>query len=206
MTQTKAARGRPKGSGINDQAKLLEIARVICSNPRMKPTTAIKAIGVTDPSAVRRLRDKFHEAQGHLAGQAGAPLPAKPTLNPPSVPASTVPASHRPAASAAPALRSVPLRVVEPAKQADPFPALELGHGLAALLPAKASRTDDLPIAAFFFGFGLNAATALFEQQMMIAQSMMKLPPVRDLIRSQIAVTEFMFSVARSSPGSRVVH
>jgi len=56
------------------------------------------------------------------------------------------------------------------------------------------------------FGFGLNAATALFEQQMMIAQSVMKLPQVRDLVRHQIAFTEFMLSVANPSPGPRLAH
>ena len=66
MTASKARRGRPKGSGIDDQQRLVEIARAISSDPRLKPTTAIKAIGVTDPSAIRRLRDKFNQVQGEL--------------------------------------------------------------------------------------------------------------------------------------------
>ena len=60
MTAAKAPRGRPKGSGINDQQQLNEIARLMRSTPRMKPTTAIKALGITDPSTIRRLRDKFN--------------------------------------------------------------------------------------------------------------------------------------------------
>ena len=86
------------------------------------------------------------------------------------------------------------------------MPPIEMGHGLAALLPARAHKSDTMPMAALLFGFGLNAATAFFEQQMMLAQSMMKLAPVRDLVRNQIAITEFMLSVARPSPGSRLTH
>ncbi len=60
MTPAKAQRGRPKGSGIDDKQRLVEIARCVRANPKLKPTTAIKAIGITDPSTVRRLRDKFN--------------------------------------------------------------------------------------------------------------------------------------------------
>jgi hypothetical protein len=227
MTPAKTARGRPKGSGIDDQPRLLEIARLLCANPRMKPTTAIRSIGVTDPSAIRRLRDKFHSTQAELmqnprvepverlpAARVAAavtpvltPAPA-PTLASVPSPGTVSPVTAAPVAAndTVPAPRSVPLKIVEPVKHAEPFAPIELGHGLSGLLPAKSGRTDALPIAALFLGFGLNAATALFEQQMMIAQSMMKLPPVRDLVRSQIAITEFMLSVARPSPGSRLAH
>ncbi|MEQ1717139.1 MAG: hypothetical protein ABL907_14330, partial [Hyphomicrobium sp.] len=78
--------------------------------------------------------------------------------------------------------------------------------GLDPGLLARPAKTDPVPVAALLFGFGLNAATAIFEQQMMIAQSVMKLPQVRDLVRSQIALTEFMLNAASLSPGSRYAH
>lgn len=61
MLEEKARRGRPKGSGIDDSARLDTIARLLAENPSLKPTTAIKSIGISDPSAIRRLRDKFNE-------------------------------------------------------------------------------------------------------------------------------------------------
>ena len=60
MSDTKRSRGRPKGSGIDDHGRLVEIGRLIRSNPGLKPTTAIRRLGYTDPSTVRRLRDKYN--------------------------------------------------------------------------------------------------------------------------------------------------
>ncbi len=57
--QRRQRRGRPKGTGINDWEKLLAIASVMEKDPKLRVTTAIKQIGYTDPSTIRRLRDKF---------------------------------------------------------------------------------------------------------------------------------------------------
>lgn len=67
MSQTGTRRGRPKGSGIDDGDRLAAIARLIASNPQLKPTTAIKSLGVSDPSMIRRLRDKYAEVSETLA-------------------------------------------------------------------------------------------------------------------------------------------
>jgi hypothetical protein len=61
MAQKTALRGRPKGSGVDDASALAAVAELIAANPGMKPTTAIKALGITNPSAVRRLRDKYQQ-------------------------------------------------------------------------------------------------------------------------------------------------
>src|SRR5262245_9845446 len=58
MSAVKAKRGRPIGSGINDRIWLRELGRLIRIKPGTRPTTAIKALGITDPSTIRRLRDK----------------------------------------------------------------------------------------------------------------------------------------------------
>ena len=58
MSAATAKRGRPTGSGINDRIWLREIGRLIRIHPATKPTAAIKALGVTDPSTIRRLREK----------------------------------------------------------------------------------------------------------------------------------------------------
>jgi hypothetical protein len=76
MAQKTAARGRPKGTGLDDAGPLAAIAELIANNPGMKPTTAIKALGFTDPSTVRRLRDKY---QHRYAPRDAAP--AQPPTN-----------------------------------------------------------------------------------------------------------------------------
>lgn len=194
MTAAKLQRGRPKGSGINDQQKLDEIARLMSADPRMKPTTAIKAIGVTDPSTIRRLRDKFHVAQPDLnsnlqSGHTSAAVQSTPRV--------------------AALKHSDPIKVeaVKPAEPRRVFTASATETvGFAPGLQTRPEKSDPVPVAALLFGFGLNAAAAIFEQQMKIADSVMHLPQVRDLIRSQIAFTEFMLNAASSSPGSRYAH
>ncbi|MEL6298158.1 MAG: hypothetical protein AAFV26_06345 [Pseudomonadota bacterium] len=51
-------RGRPKGSGINDDAKLQAISERIAETG-VRPTTAIKQLGWTNEADIRRLRDKL---------------------------------------------------------------------------------------------------------------------------------------------------
>lgn len=76
MSGTKRTRGRPKGSGIDDSKTLLEIGRLIEATPHLKPTTAIRKLGVSDPSTIRRLRDKYNASKdvihAELIGLPGA--------------------------------------------------------------------------------------------------------------------------------------
>jgi methylphosphotriester-DNA--protein-cysteine methyltransferase len=59
MSAATAKRGRPEGSGINDKIWLRELSHLIRLNPAVRPTTAIRKLGVTDPSTIRRLREKY---------------------------------------------------------------------------------------------------------------------------------------------------
>lgn len=70
--KSKPVRGRPVGSGIDDRDRLTQIAHLLATNPGMKPTTAIKALGIVDPSAVRRLRDKLKSERSDTPHAAGA--------------------------------------------------------------------------------------------------------------------------------------
>ena len=63
MPAKTSRRGRPKGSGLDDSGQLVAIAALIAQNPDLKPTTAIKSLGVSDPSTIRRLRDKYRKFQ-----------------------------------------------------------------------------------------------------------------------------------------------
>lgn len=80
MFQTKRRRGRPKGSGIDDSDRIARLSELIRNNPDLKPTTAIRAMGITDPSIVRRIRDKYKKTlqRTTLQGPAlvAAPAPA----------------------------------------------------------------------------------------------------------------------------------
>ena len=69
---TQRKRGRPKGTGINDRETLLKIAHLIAANPQMKRTTAIKQAGITNPSVIRRLRDKYQEEERILLAEVAA--------------------------------------------------------------------------------------------------------------------------------------
>lgn len=66
MPSRNVRRGRPRGSGLDDRAQLRRIAELMDANPGMKPTTAIKALGVSDPSTIRRLRDKLKAERSKL--------------------------------------------------------------------------------------------------------------------------------------------
>ena len=61
MSDGKLQRGRPAGTGIDDRIWLNELERLIANDPATPPTTAIKALGITDPSTIRRLRDKHRQ-------------------------------------------------------------------------------------------------------------------------------------------------
>lgn len=59
MLQHAGRRGRPKGTGIDDTERLARLGELLRINPDLRPTTAIRQMGYSDPSAIRRLRDKY---------------------------------------------------------------------------------------------------------------------------------------------------
>ncbi len=75
MVHIPARRGRPKGTGINDGDRIARLAELLRVRPELKPTTAIRLMGFSDPSAIRRLRDKYKlvsaEALPRLAAHSG---------------------------------------------------------------------------------------------------------------------------------------
>jgi len=73
MSTTKKRRGRPKGTGIDDRVPLLRIAALMAENPGLKPTTAIRRLGITEPSVIRRLRDKYKVFSQEQLSQKHAP-------------------------------------------------------------------------------------------------------------------------------------
>lgn len=160
MTETVTRRGRPKGTGIDDGDRLAAIARLLADNPEMRPTTAIKAIGVSDPSIIRRLRDKYAEVAKSLAAEL--PRPQVPVENaaqslsknsdmPPVEVKKLAAAARMTEAAAKPARR--PRTVAATAassnrRQAEPLPALAAVGVKTSATPAPARKPKKEPAVA----------------------------------------------------------
>jgi hypothetical protein len=70
LHESKRGRGRPKGSGKPDGPTLREVADLLLENPGLKPTTAIKRMGIKNPSDIRRLQAKWREHGPSLCSEA----------------------------------------------------------------------------------------------------------------------------------------
>lgn len=95
MLHTSSRRGRPKGTGIDDSDRIARLDELLRIHPELKPTTAIRMMGYSNPSAIRRLRDKYkifalktrlELAKDMRASAQGSPAfasePAVPALQP----------------------------------------------------------------------------------------------------------------------------
>ena len=136
MTPAKTSRGRPKGTGLNDTAHLRAIAGLLADQPDLKPTTAIRKLGIDDPSIIRRLRDKYQASEAELIRElksgaqaeldalstaAASRLQAAEANGARDVPAVSGPATVPTDISA----RAVPLAGVRPVRKSEPVAALE---------------------------------------------------------------------------------
>ena len=70
MVTQKPKRGRPIGTGIDDSDRIARLAELLRVQPEMKPTTAIRVMGFSDPSTIRRLRDKYKAFQNSTTATA----------------------------------------------------------------------------------------------------------------------------------------
>lgn len=59
MLHAPIRRGRPKGTGIDDNDRITRLDELLRVHPELRPTTAIRLMGYSNPSAIRRLRDKY---------------------------------------------------------------------------------------------------------------------------------------------------
>ena len=183
MQSDQSRRGRPKGTGIDDSSRLRQIAEMIAENPELRPTTAIKNIGIFDPSIIRRLRDKFNSNKEQLLSETDCNgLRDSPMRNEPSdqhVDARTMALnnSREPTKSEAPASR--------PSKSDD-------------------SNTDDESSKPGFIepisqdallrmvSAGLRSASTLFQLQLVIATQSFHSPAMRSALRYQLAFSQAM--------------
>lgn len=169
MPSDYARRGRPRGSGLDDRLQLKRVAELLEADPALKPTTAIKALGVNDPSTIRRLRDK---------------LKAIPDRSPPArEPRATLSASSgsRPGGS-----DGAPFGA-EHSRTATSSPA-SAGAAHAAEPDAQSG------LAATWFtawcAFGLHAFSTTVEAQMAVMEDLLQQPHVASVLRHQLLLNE----------------
>lgn len=152
---------------------------MIARDPTLKPTTAIKSTGVTDPSAIRRLRDKYHSSCRELAKDLKAPATPQPRSA-----ALKMPEARRSSPVETPA------RQEAGATKADPEPAASPQHN-------PATPADFLVL---WCGLGVQSVTSALELHKTFLDAFMRMPPMATALRGQLALNEM---AAAWCPGAR---
>lgn len=178
-------RGRPKGSGIDDQKFLSDIAAMIAAKPDLKPTTAIKALGVTDPSAIRRLRDKFHQFSNQMMTANSGSAATRSAADASDVAAVTSTSTHRCLAAeitrSSDALSALPQSTTAATAPVETAPAA----------PAASGHTPSpIDLFAIWCGMGLDVISTAMATQAAMTRSLSRLPHVDLALRQQLAVNE----------------
>lgn len=218
-------RGRPKGTGIDDSATLAEVARLLAGEPGLKPTTAIKALGITDPSVIRRLRDKFHAFDAAAATPAvqGADEAAirrkhkgrtsDADVSRRQVAAARKGSEHRrseprpkqdggdaPVRNAAqPATGHVDAGTAGPTEAATP-PAAIPQAGQAGDTARFPTPQD---VIASLYGLGFAATSQAISTQISLAEQMVRMPYVRIALRNQLALNAWAFGLSGTSTAAK---
>lgn len=190
MGAPKSRRGRPKGTGIDDTSRLREIAAMIADDPELKPTTAIKNIGISDPSVIRRLRDKFNGARENLMKDSekselrGNAFHAEPV---PQTETRTMALNHarEPAKTAIPNTRSA--RKIDTDKDEEPR-------------QSEISPVPQKEIVQRLVSSSLSTASSIINMHLAIATQTFHTPAVRSAMRYQIAFSQALFGFAGPQP------
>lgn len=186
-------RGRPKGTGINDRPTLIRIAQILAADPAKKRTTAIKEIGITDPSVVRRLRDKYQEhEQSLLAEVTAAAAPAKGKRKA-AAPTEKTDKKGKTAPAAASAGAARP----QTASREEPIIALAQPQASAA-----ASQPAADPLAAIFDGLSIETLVSQFVGHVLgLNTDELKDSPITAMIRQQAQLVDLILPLLQSQLG-----
>lgn len=190
MSSPKPRRGRPKGTGIDDSSRLREIAALMVDDPELKATTAIKKIGISDPSVIRRLRDKFNSEKDNLLN--GGELPElKPSAfrNEPKL--SNVNRTMALNHSREPTKTSIPQTgsATNRDKDQDEDPR-----------QANFPKPEQQEIMQRLISNSLRTASSIVSMNYAIATQTFHTPAVRSLMRYQIAFSQALLGVAGPQP------
>jgi hypothetical protein len=186
MPTATAHYGRPKGSGLDDRQQLETIAALLAANPKLKPTTAIRSLGVEDPSTIRRLRDKFRHAQPRLMADARRGPRAKLSRPVPR----PVPANFNESAPAPASLSTQP-----PAQPCE-VPAVPQTSEVAPMTPAAA-------LVGGWCDLTFSLLRTAVEAQAVIVQHYLELPVVATAVRRQLVLNSVAVAVLNRSRGRR---
>lgn len=179
MSNGKPQRGRPKGSGIDDTTILHDVAHLMAADPQLKPTTAIKAAGITDPSAIRRLREKLRQPDRE------------------SVAAAAIESMPVPRPAMACSSRGTQERLSHPAqgcgagREMRASDEMALTHDRAPQPP----RSDSRDMLVAWMSLGIAAFNAALQAQQVATEQLMRLPPVYSLMRQQVALNELAIAL-----------
>jgi hypothetical protein len=174
MAEAKRARGRPKGTGINDEPALKKIAALLAGDADLKPTTAIRQLGYTNASEIRRLRDKYkvRSAPNGLEGRGkSAVRKVKPTQ---------VGSVESGCPSMAPAVAA----------------GADTAQSCHAARPGPDGATVAIPWVEFATRFALLAA----QGHLAVAQCVLRHPSMPFVIEQQARVMNTMLSLCFSAP------
>jgi len=166
IAKPKSHRGRPVGTGIDDSDRLKSIVDLLSANPELRPTTAIKSLGLSDPSIIRRLRDKLKTMPASHHGHAGGPD-------------ETPPSSH------------VKRHRVAAASNVRPFKISELPSKPAAnpAAPSAASTPMDA-LSLAFMDMTVRAVSATLTAQQALFSLMLQNPFVRLALHQHVALNQ----------------
>jgi hypothetical protein len=179
MQMASARYGRPKGTGLDDRQRLASIAAALVANPKLKPTTAIRSLGVDDPSTIRRLRDKFNLEQRKLMAEARR-------------------ASRSKAAAPQP----------EPAK-ADTLsgPSAQPSPGSTPQKSSSSQSLSIVPQSSLLVGcfdLGVCVVSTAVEGQTILAEYWLRSPAVSMALRGQLALNAVAVAIYTRSKGRMV--
>lgn len=159
---------------------------MIAAKPQLKPTTAIKALGVTDPSAIRRLRDKFHAFSSDVS--------VEPTASVASVPRTTPRVVAAAVAEDAACIREVPATTTLQNHVSN----------VAGCIDAAAPRfPTPFDIFAMWCGLGISALSTALATQAAVSRNLSRLPHVDAALRHQLALNELAMAIVPGRPAAR---
>ena len=215
MTPNKQSRGRPKGTGLNDAAQLRAIAGLMATNPDLKPTTAIKTLGITDPSAIRRLRDKYSANGSKLIAEISPQLPFReknaceketktpnPSPSPVIAATATIPAAPEAARATA---RVLPLAGARVERKSAPVGAPDVPPLRTATIETlpRVRRPSLIPSPSEtglpnWLGMGLSMYVLSVEAQFALVGTLFQWPPIASVMKSHVAFTELAVAMTTS--------
>ncbi len=180
MPAKNTRRGRPKGSGLDDNGQLVAIAALIAKDPELKPTTAIKSLGISDPSTIRRLRDKYRKFQSSAEIASSEPRTEL---------------DHQPKKSA----KSTE-RVRALSKTTTSAPKAHTARQPRSPKPMQAGGSENSlgePSSWLnsWTALGLQTFATTIEVQIAACQNIMSLPPVAFAIKQQSALNDMAISL-----------